>query len=104
MKTSTAMRISLLLIWLSTSISSVAAQVCSTKGTCQYKNMHEAIDSVLARESSHEWQKIQWRTDAQKALTEARAQSKPIFVFFVVKQRAPSPTGWVGPNNDLGKT
>lgn len=103
MKTS-IMKISMLLIWLSASISSVAAQVCSTKGTCQYKNMQEAINTVLSRESAHEWHKIQWRTDAQKALAEAQTQSKPIFVFFVVKQRAPSPKGWVGPNNDLGKT
>lgn len=103
MKTST-MRISLLSIWLSVSILSVTAQVCSTQGTCKYKNMREAIDAGLAREASHEWHKIQWRTDVQKALREAQTQSKPIFVFFVVKQRAPSPSGWVGPQNDFGKT
>jgi hypothetical protein len=66
--------------------------------------MREAVDALLARESAHQWQKIEWRTDAATALRDARAENKPIFVFFVVKQQAASPKSWVGPSNDMGKT
>lgn len=78
-------------------------QPCTT-GKCEFKNMNEAIDKLLAREATHDWQKISWRTSASKALQDAQAQSKPIFVFFIVKQKAPSPKSWVGPQNDMGKT
>jgi hypothetical protein len=66
--------------------------------------MREAIDTLLARESAHKWQRIDWRTDAAAALRDARAENKPIFVFFVVRQQAASPKSWVGANNDMGKT
>ena len=81
------------------------AQIC-TGSSCEpkFKNMRDAIDTILAREQKHDWQKIQWRTNASAALEEARGQDKPVFVFFVVKQRAPSPKNWVGDANDMGKT
>ena len=72
--------------------------------TSHFKSMREAIDTILARESAHQWQKIEWRTDAATALRDARAENKPIFVFFVVKQQAASPKSWVGQNNDIGET
>jgi hypothetical protein len=72
--------------------------------TSHFKSMREAVDTLLTRESAHQWQKIEWRTDAATALRDARAENKPIFVFFVVKQQAASPKSWVGPDNDLGKT
>ena len=62
--------------------------------------MRAAIDAGLARQSKQEWQKIRWRTSASAALSEARAESKPIFIFFVVKQQAPSPTKWTGQSDD----
>jgi len=99
-----AKRIPPLMICLSVSISSVNAQTCSTTPTRSAKNMREAIDTNLARENLHEWRKIQWRTDASQALQEAQAQSKPIFVFFVVKQLKPSPTSWTGQKDDTGAT
>ncbi len=80
------------------------AENSSGKDCCPYKNMREAIDSISARETAHVWQKIQWRTSAATALAEAKKESKPIFVFFVVKQKAPSPKSWVGEKSDLGKT
>jgi hypothetical protein len=86
------------------SIPSVAAQGNSSAGEHPAKNMREAIDKSLARESLHEWKKVQWRTNAAQALREAQAQSKPIFVFFMVKQKAPSPASWTGQQNDMGKT
>ncbi len=72
--------------------------------TSHFKSMREAIDTLLARESAHKWQRIEWRTDAAAALRDARAENKPIFVFFVVRQQAASPKSWVGANNDMGKT
>jgi len=80
------------------------AQNSSSQDACPYKSMREAIDTISARESAHEWQKIQWRTNAKTALVEAQKQSKPIFVFFVVKQKVSSPKNWVGDKNDMGKT
>jgi hypothetical protein len=99
-----AKRIPPLMICLLAGISSASAQSCSTTPTRPAKNMREAIDTNLARESLHEWRKIQWRTDASQALREAQAQSKPIFVFFVVKQLKPSPTQWTGQKDDTGAT
>jgi hypothetical protein len=86
------------------SSSAVPAQTCSTKGGCPYKNQREAIDTLLAQESQHKWKNIQWRTDAAQSLIEAQAQSKPIFVFFVVKQLKPSPSKWSSQKDDTGKT
>jgi hypothetical protein len=80
------------------------AQSCSTDAKCPYKNQKEAIDTLLAKESEHKWQSIHWRTNAAQCLQEAQAQSKPIFLFFVVKQLAPSPTKWSGQKDDTGKT
>jgi hypothetical protein len=80
------------------------AENSSGKDSCPYKNMRDAIDTISARETVHEWQKIQWRTSAATALADAQKESKPIFVFFVVKQKASSPTSWVGKESDLGKT
>jgi len=98
-------RIAVLLIVLSTtSPLCTNANNSSGKDCCPYKNMREAVDTISARETAHEWQKIQWRTNAATALAEAQKQSKPIFVFFVVKQKAPSPKTWVGEQSDLGKT
>jgi predicted PurR-regulated permease PerM len=93
-----------LIVCLLVSIPSVAAQSSSTARDLPAKNMRQAIDKSLARESLHEWKKIQWRTNASQALREAQAQSKPIFVFFMVKQKAPSPASWTGQQNDMGKT
>jgi hypothetical protein len=99
-----AKRLAPLLISLLAGSSSVNAQTCPASDKCPYKNMQEAINTLLSRESQHEWQKIQWRTSAAEALRDAQRQSKPIFVFFVVKQQAPSPTKWTGQANDTGQT
>jgi len=94
----------LLIVFGSTWTSYANAENSAGKDSCPYKNMREAIDTISARETAHEWQKIQWRTSAATALAEAQKQSKPIFVFFVVKQKAASPKNWVGKESDLGKT
>jgi hypothetical protein len=95
----------LLTISLSVCISAVGAKSESTEACqCPHKNMHDTIDTVLNQESHHDWQKIKWRTNGVLALQEAKAQSKPIFVFFVVKQLSPSPTKWSNQANDTGKT
>jgi hypothetical protein len=94
-----------LIAGLLVSTSSASAQSCSTAcSKSQPKTMREAIDTNLARESLHEWHKINWRTNASQALRDAQAQSKPIFVFFIVKQLKPSPTKWTGQKDDTGQT
>jgi len=80
------------------------AKDASGENCCPYKNMREAIDTISARETAHEWQKIHWRTSAKTALADAQTESKPIFVFFVVTQKKPSPKSWVGQQSDMGKT
>jgi hypothetical protein len=80
------------------------AKICSTSGGCPYKSQREAINTLLAQESEHRWKSIQWRTDAAQCLKEAQARSKPIFLFFVVKQLAPSPSKWSGQKDDTGET
>jgi len=98
-------RIAVLFILLGASSTLYAhAKNPSGKDCCPYKNMREAIDTISARETAHQWQKIQWRTSAATALADAQKESKPIFVFFVVKQQAASPKNWVGEKSDLGKT
>jgi|SRR5277367_2138357 len=100
-----AKEITLLTACLFVTMSSVSAQSCSTAACkSQPRNMREAIDTNLARESLHEWHKINWRTNASQALRDAQAQSKPIFVFFIVKQLKPSPTKWTGQKDDTGNT
>ena len=95
--------IALLSLWFCTA-AAAEAQICTGNHCEAPKTMREAIDAGLARESQKIWQQIDWRTDAAQALAEARAQSKPLFVFFVVRQKMPSPTSWVGAGNDMGKT
>ncbi len=85
-------------------VSAVSAQTCSTKSGCPYKSQREAIDTLLAQESQHKWKNIQWRTDAAQTLKEAQEQSKPVFVFFVVKQLKASPSKWSSQKDDTGKT
>jgi hypothetical protein len=80
------------------------AKTCSTTGGCPYKSQREAIDTLLAQESQHKWKSIEWRTDAAQALKDAQAQSKPVFVFFVVKQLKASPSKWSSQKDDTGKT
>jgi hypothetical protein len=75
------------------------AKTCSTTGGCPYKSQREAIDTLLAQESQHKWKSIEWRTDAAQAL-----KSKPVFVFFVVKQLKASPSKWSSQKDDTGKT
>jgi hypothetical protein len=99
-----AREVCLLLTCIVSTVSSATAQSCSTDAKCPYKNRKEAIDTLLAQESEHKWQSIQWRTNAAQCLQEAQAQSKPIFLFFVVKQLTPSPTKWSGQKDDTGKT
>ena len=93
------------IVMISLSLSAgICAQLSYGADSCPYKNMKEAIDVLTTREQEHLWQKIQWRTSAATALTEARKENKPIFVFFVVRQKAASPKAWVGETCDLGKT
>ena len=99
------LRIAVLFMALGTTSAFIAnGKDSSGKDSCPYKNMREAIDTISARETAHVWQKIQWRTSAATALADAQKESKPIFVFFVVKQKAPSPKNWVGEQSDMGKT
>jgi hypothetical protein len=68
------------------------------------KALRTTLLTLLAQESEHKWKSIQWRTDAAQCLKEAQSQAKPVFVFFVVKQLAPSPSKWTGRKDDTGET
>jgi hypothetical protein len=53
--------------------------------------MQQAIDITLRRQANHDWQKVHWQTNAAAALMQAQRENKPIFIFFVVTQRAKLP-------------
>ncbi len=82
----------------------LCAQFAVGANTCEYKNLKEAIDTITTHEKCHLWQTINWRTSVAAALTEARKENKPIFVFFVVRQKKTSPKAWVGNSNDIRET
>ena len=51
------------------------------------KKAAEKVQKVIAlEETGRPWDRIAWMTDAEAAVTRARKESKPIFIYFFLKK------------------